>query len=340
MFNLYTLEQIKQLNAMLLQSTGIVIVSHTNPDGDALGSSLSLCNALQNKGIESKVVIPNFFPDYYKFLPNSEKIIIASENVLESAEAIAASDLIISVDFNSFSRISQLEKIVRESKAKKVLIDHHVSPEEGVFDLMFSKVEISSASEYVYWILEALYGRNFLTKEIAECIYAGICTDTGSFSYSCNYTSTYQALMHLMETGIDCEDLHYKIYNTFSEKRLRLLGYCLSEKMTVLPEISAAYITLSKEELARFDYRVGDTEGVVNYTLMMSGVNVGILLVEYPERVRISFRSKNDFDVNLFAGKYFNGGGHRKASGGYTYKSLKEATVLLEKALKESLTGK
>ena len=340
MSNLYTLEQIEQLSAMLSQSHEIVIVSHTNPDGDAIGSSLGLCNTLQNRGIKSKVILPNFFPDYYKFLSGSERIIIASENISESAEAIVAADLIISVDFNSLKRISQLEKIVRESKAKKVLIDHHVSVEENTFDLIFSKAEISSASEYVYWILEKLYGKDFLTKEIAECIYAGICTDTGSFSYSCNHASTYEVLIHLMKMGIDGEDLHYKIYNTFSEKRLRLLGYCLSEKMTILPEFSAAYIALSKEELERFDYQVGDTEGVVNYTLMMNDVNVGVLLTEYPERVRMSFRSKNNFDVNLFAKEYFNGGGHKKASGGYTYKSMEETIALLEKALKEFLIKK
>lgn len=335
--NLYTSEQIKYLRELLSQSQDIVIVSHTNPDGDALGASLGLCNALRNQNRKVHVVLPNPFPDYYKFLDNSEEIIVASENKEKYQKIISNASLIIAVDFNTLSRISQVEADVRNSSAKKVLIDHHISPENGAFDIVFSKIEISSASEYVYWILKELYGKSFLTKEIAECIYTGICTDTGSFSYSCNYTSTYEVLMHLMEAGIDGEDLHYKIYNTFSEKRIRLLGFCLSERMKVLPEIGAAYIALSKEDLKRFDYQIGDTEGIVNYTLMMNDVNVGVLLSEFPEKIRMSFRSKNNFDVNVFAKKYFNGGGHRKASGGFSDKSLEDTIALLEEAFKESL---
>ncbi len=311
----------------------IVIVSHSNPDGDALGSSLALYNYFLLKKQEVTIIVPNNFPEYLAWMKGSEHILLYSSKKNTCNQLIADADILFCLDFNALNRVDKVEDSLRNTKALKVLIDHHLQPELNAFDYAFSETKVSSTSELIYDFIVAMGDQKLMNIDIASCIYVGIMTDTGSFSYSCNYEKTYQISASLLKTGIDAEEIHHLVYDTFSETRLRLLGYCLSEKLVIISELSSAYISLSKEELNRFSYQVGDTEGVVNYALSINHVKLAALFSEREGKIRISFRSKGEVDVNVFARTYFEGGGHRNASGATSYLSLSETIKKFEESL-------
>ncbi|MFZ4414532.1 MAG: DHH family phosphoesterase [Bacteroidales bacterium] len=313
----------------------IVIVSHSNPDGDALGSSLALYNYFLLKNQEVIIIVPNNFPDYLAWMKGSDKILLYSSKKNTCDQLIENADVLFCLDFNALKRVDKVEDSLRKTKALKVLIDHHLQPELNAFDYAFSETKVSSTSELIYDFIVAMGDEKLMNIDISSCIYVGIMTDTGSFSYSCNYEKTYQISASLLKTGMDAEEIHHLVYDTFSENRLRLLGYCLSEKLVVNAELSAAYISLSKEELNRFSYQVGDTEGVVNYALSINQVKLAALFSEREGKIRISFRSKGEVDVNVFARTYFEGGGHRNASGATSYLSLNETIKKFEESLLE-----
>ncbi len=304
----------------------ILITTHTNPDGDAIGSSLALSFYLKKKNHAVQVMAPDPFPDFLAWMPGQEDILIFSKDKSECIGAIESADLIIAADFNNFSRLNEAAVLVRQSKAVKVLIDHHLFASDE-FDYKISISRISSTSELVYNFIEAMGDLILLDKNIAECIYAGIITDTGSLSYACNYVNTYMIIAELIRIGIDGEHLHRLIYDTYSESRLRLLGYSISDQLVVLPDYHTAFITLSSADLLKFNHQIGDTEGVVNYALSIKDINLAALFMERDGIVKISFRSKGNFSVDAFAREHFNGGGHRNASGANCDTSL-EDTVL------------
>jgi len=307
--------KIENLRALIEQSENVAIVSHVNPDGDALGSSLGMCAAMLKQGKNACVLLPTAHPDYYNFLPNSDRILVGEKEPDRCAQAIAAADLVLMVDLNQPKRTGVLADRIVKSPAPKALIDHHPNPDTEGLAVVFSDVEISSASELAYWVVCQMYGGDYVDKDMATCFYTGICTDTGSFSYSCNHKSVYDAAGNFAEKGIDIHDIHDAIYNVFSENRVRFLGYCLSDLLHVHSDIRMAYIAVSWADQQRFGLVEGDMESIVNYTLSMKDIDVGVMIKESPKEVRMSFRSKRDFDVNTFAAKYFCGGGHRKASG-------------------------
>lgn len=334
-FNSATLSALWQ---KLQAASKIVIVSHFNPDGDAVGSSLGWYHFLRSMGKNATVCLPNDFPAHFNFLPAAGDIVIASKNSEKSEDLFQQADLIFILDLNTPKRTGLLTPYIVGSKAVKVLIDHHVDPETTAFDLLFSTTETSSTSELIFRLTEAFtQGRNHKNKDMAMCLYTGISTDTGSLSYACNHADTYTALARLVEMGIVPEDINKKIYNNFSENRLRLLGYCISEKLVVNRDFGYAYMYLGIDELNRFDFQIGDTEGVVNYALKLSDTEVGILISERPTVTRLSFRSKGDFDVNLFARKYWKGGGHVKAAGGESNLPEKDLLKRLEELLKKEI---
>ena len=304
----------------------ILITTHTNPDGDAIGSSLALSFYLKKKNHAVQVMAPDPFPDFLAWMPGQEDILIFSKDKSECIRAIGNADLIIAADFNNFSRLNDAAVLVRQSKAVKVLIDHHLYASDE-FDYKISISRISSTSELVYNFIEAMGDLILLDKNIAECIYAGIITDTGSLSYACNYVNTYMIIAELIRLGIDGEHLHRLIYDTYSESRLRLLGYSISDQLVVLPDYHTAFITLSSADLLKFNHQIGDTEGVVNYALSIKDINLAALFMERDGVVKISFRSKGNFSVDSFAREHFNGGGHRNAAGANCDTSL-EDTVL------------
>lgn len=301
----------------------IVITSHKNPDGDAIGSSLALYEFLTLLGFQVNCILPNSYPSFLSWLSGNENILVFDENKESSMDLIKSADVIFSLDYNAFYRTGDMSEVLANSNAKKVLIDHHLDP-ANYFDITISKTQTSSTSELVYEAIDFLGYKNIINKNIAESLYVGIITDTGSFSYSCNYSETYKITAHLIELGVDGEYIHQLVYSTFTENRLRLLGYCLSERLHVLPQYKTAYIYLTKDDLKKFNYQAGDTEGVVNYALTISGIEFAALFSEKEDLIRISFRSKGEFSVNDFARKHFDGGGHKKAAGGNSNKTMSE----------------
>lgn len=312
----------------------IAIVTHTNPDGDALGSSLGMYGFLLLSGYSSlRVITPNNYPSFLRWLPWQEQIIIADQNTEAATEALLSASVIFCLDFNGLSRVNGLEETLRRAKGKKILIDHHPQPAPD-FDIIFSDTRVSSSAEMVYDFIVALGGENIIDKSIAECLYAGIVTDTGSFSYACNEPKTYEITARLIALGVDGEHLHRLIYSTYSADRMRLLGYCLSERLVVLADQGAAYISLSLGDLERFNHQEGDTEGVVNYAMSIENINLAALFIEREHHVKISLRSAGEVDVNLLARNHFNGGGHRNAAGGKSFDSLEETTTRFESLLR------
>ena len=321
------------IKELISQSKKIIITCHANPDGDAIGSSLAMYHYLKKKELEVYVIVPNRFPSFLSWLPGNEEIIFYNESKIRSKSLIKEADLIFCLDFNTLKRLEGLRSPVEKSEAKKILIDHHLQPNREQFDYIRSRTTTSSTAELIYEFIFEMGDQALLNKEIAECIYTGIITDTGSFSFACNHESTYLVTAALINLGVDGEYIHRLVYDTYSEDRMRLLGYSLSNKLIILKELHTAYICLSKEDLNRFNYQVGDTEGLVNYALSIKGVHLAILITERDSFIRLSFRSKGSFSVNELASKYFKGGGHRNAAGGNSYISMDKTIEKLEKLL-------
>ncbi len=329
------------LQHILSQRKNIAIVSHTNPDGDSIGSSLGLFHFLKAYGHNPVVVVPNEYPDFLAWMPGEKEILICDKNREKSKEVLKEAGIIFCLDHNAPSRLGEMEETFKKAEGIKIMVDHHVNPDKTAYDMTFSTTETSSTSELVFDMMSEL-NPWLIDKTISECLYVGIMTDTGSFSYSCNSEKTFRTVAELFKNGIDGVKIHRLVYDTFSESRLRLLGYCLSEKLVVLPEYHTAYIWLTKEELDRFNFRTGDTEGVVNYALGIKGIKFAALFTEKDNKIRISFRSVGDFEANTFAREHFEGGGHKNAAGGDSFVPMKETIEKFEKLLdnyKDKLSG-
>jgi phosphoesterase RecJ-like protein len=304
--------------AELLRTAGkIVITTHHRPDGDAMGSSLALYNFLKNSGCDATVVTPSDYPDFLFWLPGHPSVVNFESNPELSGKLFEAADLIFCLDFNSFSRVEKMSQLLEKSKAKKILIDHHLHPDDK-FAVAFSYTSAASTAEIVYDLILALGKRDLIDKNIAECIYCGIMTDTNSFRYSNMKAGTHRIVADLIDLGAENYKIHERVYDNSTESRMRLLGYSLYEKLIVLPEYNTAYISLTQEEVSRFDFKSGDTEGLVNYALGISGIIMGVFFHERDGGVKISFRSKGSFSVQELSSKYFGGGGHKNASGGFS----------------------
>lgn len=301
--------------ALIEKSERIAIVSHVNPDGDALGSSLGMLATVKARGKQATALLPTVYPEYFGFLPDADTILVGETVPDRCRQAIADADLIIMVDLNQLRRTGTLAEAIQASRVPKVLIDHHPNPDIEGLEVLFSDTGISSASELAYWTVAQMYGTQFVNRDMATCFYTGICTDTGSFSFSCNHRSVYEAVGNMTETGIDINAIHDSIFNVYSENRVRFLGYCLTNLLHVHNDIHMAYIAVSLADQQRFGLEEGDMESIVNYTLSMRHIHVGVMIKETPSGVRMSFRSKGEFNVNEFAAMYFCGGGHRRASG-------------------------
>ncbi|GHU85468.1 exopolyphosphatase [Bacteroidia bacterium] len=328
--------KIEKFIDFIKMSNNIVIATHLNPDGDAIGSATALKMCLQQINKKNvSIIVPNDFPQNLKWISESETIYLYNKHShKKKIDAMLNScDMLICTDFQSFSRAGDLEKVLESCKSRKVLIDHHIDPAEDQFDIVFSTTKVSSTCELLYNLIVKIGLDKNINKNVAESIFVGIMTDTGSFSYSVNNKETFLIVAKLIEKDIDTRYIHEQIYDTFSENRLRLLGYCLSERLKVFAEKAIAYIYLNKEDLKRFKYIPGDTEGIVNYALSMKDIKFAALFTEHEEKIRISFRSKGKFDTNVFAKTYFNGGGHRNASGGSSVDSIENTIKKFDKII-------
>ena len=319
----------QELKNLLSAKQNVVITTHVNPDGDAIGSSVALLNFLIKMGHDVSVIVPNDYPDFLKWMKNDELIINYSNSKNESQEKIKNASLIFCLDFNNLNRINELGDYISDSKAKKVLIDHHLDPID-FYDFKIHDVKASATAELVYNFLIEL-DSNAVDKDISEALYTGILTDTGSFKFSMS-PKVHKIVSDLMIRGVDIGFINNKIYDSNSLDKLKLIGYALSEKLEVISNGNAAYIVLSRKDLKDHNFKKGDTEGLVNYALSISNVNMAVLIIETKERIKFSFRSIGQFSVNEFAKKYFNGGGHKNAAGGSLEDKL---SVALEKFLKD-----
>lgn len=309
--------------ALIKKSKNIVIVTHWSPDGDAMGSSLALYNYLLKIKKKATVIVPNEYPEFLKWMPGDTKVMNHQKDTEKVETLIAKADAIFTLDFNNLKRIEKLGDAVGSSPAIKVLIDHHQQPEKYA-KLMYHDVKCCSTCEMIYDLIVGMGGKKLIDKKIASCLYTGLMTDTGSFRFSSVNAKTHAILADLIKAGAVPYQIHEAVYDTYSYSRLKLIGYALTQKMTAVLEKNTAYIVLSEEELKRFDFQKGDTEGLVNYPLTIKGVKFSAYFAEMDGKVKISFRSKGKFDVNTFARTYFSGGGHINAAGGKSDLSLND----------------
>ena len=317
-------QDIKNIKQLLSIPKKIVIVSHKNPDGDAIGSSLGLYHYLIKFNHDVNVIMPNDFPEFLKWMPDCKMILDYESQSEISKNLISDSDLIFTLDFNDLSRVDALEPYLSDSKAIKIMIDHHQQPSDYA-DYMYSDVTICSTSQMIYHFIDMLNDIELMDKTIGTCLYAGIMTDTGSFRFSSTTSTTHKVVAHLIEKGVNNSDVHNQVYDTNSYGRLQLLGQAL-KNLKIIPDLKTAYITLSQNELNQNNFKKGDTEGIVNYALSIKGTVLAAIFIEHKLDgvVKISLRSKGDFSVNELARTHFNGGGHTNAAGGRSQLSMKD----------------
>lgn len=327
-------DKLRKAQTYVEKGESFVIVTHVSPDGDALGSSLGLYHFLSNYGKDNvTVIVPNDFPAFYKWMPGVKDIVIYEKYREFADQLIADADVIFCLDFNEPKRIEKMAPAVVASGGRKVLIDHHLNPADFC-RVVISYPQVSSTSELVFRFICRMGLFDEIDKKVAECIYTGMMTDTGAFTYNSNTPEIYTIVSELLKKGVDKDLIYRKVNHVYSECRLRLMGYVLYEKMKLYPEEKAALITLSKEEQDRFGYQAGDTEGFVNLPLQIVNTLFTVFLREDSDYIKVSLRSVGEFPCNEFAKQYFNGGGHKNASGGEFYGTLADAVKFFEKGLK------
>jgi phosphoesterase RecJ-like protein len=299
----------------------VVVITHINPDGDAIGSSLGLCNTLINAGHNCSVIVPNDYPEFLKWLPTHTKAIVYKGNESMADTLIQSAAIIFFLDFNDPERITQLYESVSRSNAFIALIDHHPCPILTA-DYMLSDTAVSSTAELIFRFLIKAGFKNYISSAVATCLYTGIMTDTGCFSYNSSGQRTFKIVADLLGYGINKDRIFNRIYDNYSVERMRLLGHCLSQRMEYYPEYSTAMMWLNKDDLNKYNYQTGDSEGFVNYPLSIKGIRFSAFFIEKDDHIKASFRSKGNFAVNKFSAVHFNGGGHLNASGGELYETL------------------
>lgn len=323
------------LTEFLSQPRRIVITTHHKPDGDALGSSLGLYHYLIQQGHHVHVITPTDHPDFLIWMPGNEKVIIYTDNQELSARLVAEAEMIFCLDFNALSRINELGDEVRKSGAYKVMIDHHLEPED-FDDYRHWDISACAAAQLVYtFITDQLNHKALINKDVATCLYTGIMTDSASFRLPNTTSAVHRIVADLIDAGANNSRIHELVYNSASENRLRFLGHCLANCMEILPEYHTAIISVNKADIQRFDVNTGDTEGIVNYALSIASVRLAAFVVERTDRVKLSLRSKGEFPANEICKKYFNGGGHRNAAGGHSDRSLEDTVAQLKLILPE-----
>ncbi len=327
-------DQLQETKRQIERAQKIVITTHLSPDGDALGSSLALYHYLRNRGKDVRVIVPNAFPYFLKWMNGTDNIIVNTYIPDVAERLIKNADLIFCLDFNILKRIGDLREHVEHSSAKKILIDHHLSP-GAIFDVIISYSHISSTSEIIFRLLLQLGDFDKMDTVIAECIYTGMMTDTGVFTYNSNNPEIFEIISLLIKKGIDRDLIYKNVFNNYSEDRFRLLGFALSQRMRVYPEFRAALIYLSKEDQKDFILSKGDTEGFVNIPLSIKNIIFTVFIREDDQLVKISLRSQGSFPCNEFAADFFNGGGHLNASGGEFHGKIEDSITLFEKGLEK-----
>ena len=321
-YSIFSEKDIQSLSDLLSSPRKIVITTHANPDGDAIGSSLGLWWLLIRQGHEVKVITPNQWDHFLAWLPGAGSMLNSYRDMKRAEKLFNDADVVFCLDFSASRRVGDLEKILTNAPGTKVMVDHHLDPEDWA-DLLFHVNGISSTAELIYRLAVQMNWGDQIDQWVSECLYTGLMTDTGSFRHPTTTADVHRIVADLVDTGINVGRIHNLVYDQYSETRLRFLGHLLKERLVVIPRLRTAYMVITIEDIRNFKVKSGDTEGVVNYTLSLKGVNFGVLMKETPEGTKLSFRSIGSFPCNDFAG-HFNGGGHHNASGGKLMASLAE----------------
>lgn len=327
-------ENIEKIRKLIETKDKIVIVTHLSPDGDAIGSSLGLYHFLNVIEKDVNIVIPNAFPEFLSWIKGNKEIVHFDKYAEFGTKLINEADLLFCLDFNTPKRVGEVRDAVINSSAVKVLIDHHLNPDDFC-DVVVSHPEISSTSELIFRLICRMGFFELINKRCAESIYMGMMTDTGAFTYNSNDPDIYFIISQLLKKGINKDEIYRNVYNNNSEDRVRLNGFAVTERMTVFTQYNTAIISLSMEDLRRYNYKNGDTEGIVNIPLSIKDIIFSIFIREDRDKIKLSFRSVGDFPANRVANEFFNGGGHLNAAGGEFTGSLEEAVRSFEKILPE-----
>ncbi len=315
------MDSLDRLKDLLRQPRKVVLTSHRNPDGDAIGSMLSLYHLMYQLGHQLHMIVPSAFPEFLDWMPAAEQILIYDEAPEQCPPIVQDAEIIFYLDFNDLERIDKIGELCHATQAFKVMIDHHLLPQQGIADYMLSNSTASSTCELVWDFIGLMGWQAQVNCTVAECIFTGLLTDTGGFKYGTS-PKVYRLAALLIEQGVDDVVLQDRLFNSMSEKQLRLLGHALAHRMEILDEYHTGIITLTKKDYERFEISRGDTEGIVNYLLKLRNVKLAAFIHEQPTITKISLRSKGDLSVQEIAQKYFKGGGHKNASGGYSYIGL------------------
>ena len=334
--DILTSDQVAQLSHLISDAKNIIITCHKSPDGDAIGSTLGWAEYLRSIGKEPTIIVPDQYPDFLAWIPNTEKIVRYDKHPEKCDMLFKIADLVFCLDYNTTSRVDEMEKALVSSTAPKVLIDHHLDPDVPAV-LTISHPDLSSTCELVFRIVWQLDGFNRLSKQFAIPIYCGMMTDTGGFLYNSTRSEIYFIIGELLTKHIDKDKIYRNVYHNYSESRIRLMGFVMYEKLVYLPESHAAYYSLTRQEQKRFHFIKGDAEGLVNIPQQIKGLKLSISLREdtdKPNIVWVSLRSVDDFPCNKMAEEFFNGGGHLNASGGRINGTMEEAIAIVNQAIK------
>lgn len=328
-------EKVVKAKNLIYDADRIAVIAHAAPDGDAIGASLALYHFLFSIDKETTVIYPDQFPSFLAWLHGTEKALIYEKQPDEVKEVLDSVDLIICVDFNEIKRVGNLKDLLENTKADKILIDHHPNPDLEPWKVAMSYPQIASTSELVFRFICRSGHASEINKYCAEAIYTGMMTDTGGFTFNSNNTEVYYIIGELIRKGINKDEIYRKVFNNYTADRMRLMGYLLANKMKIYPEYKTALITLTAEEQSQFNFQKGDSEGFVNMPLSIEGVIFSVFFKEDPDKIKVSLRSQGTFPVNAFSANYFNGGGHVNAAGGESYMSMDETLQLFERVLPE-----
>ena len=326
------------LHSVISSAQHVVLLTHQSPDGDAMGSSLAMYHYIKSLGKDAQVIVPNAFPDFLAWMPGANTVLLYDAHTAEANSLLEGADLVICTDFNAPSRIGALCDKMLTLACPKLMIDHHLHPTDFA-DFIVSEPEASSTCELVYEVLSTL--NSPLSTDIATCLYTGLMTDTGNFSYNSNRPQIYSIISQLVAAGANKDEIYNAVFNQYSVERMKMVGYCLYQKMRVFPEHHTALIYLSRKELYRFNFQKGDAEGIVNMPLQSKDIHYSVFMREdkatpdemeknggISTKIKLSFRSQGDRPVNIFASEVFNGGGHANAAGGEFYGPLQDAVQL------------
>jgi phosphoesterase RecJ-like protein len=329
---------IQEIYPQFKQSRKVVITMHQKPDPDAMGSSLALYHFLKQFGHELQVISPTNWADFLKWMPGCEKVLDFENNKDRERvdAALKSAEWLFCLDFNTLNRTRHMAGMLRSLKCSKFLIDHHQQPELNEFDFGISNPDKSSTSEMVYDLIMESGNDDKIDLDVAQCLYAGVMGDTGSFRFPSTTHSVHSMIARLKNTGLQHTLIHEAVYDNFLENRLRFIGHVLVNRLQVLYEYNTALISIPWKDLVKYDIKTGDTEGLVNYPLSIQGIKLAALIIDRNEEVKLSFRSKGNFDVNSFARKYFEGGGHYNAAGGRSSETLEQAVQKFITAVKEN----